>query len=68
MTSMYDEASPSMVAAIASTIIDRHDGGGTCAGCTPDGCEALGWARTALAEHRAARAARLARRPLATGV
>ncbi|MEU5950534.1 hypothetical protein ABZ793_34035 [Micromonospora sp. NPDC047465] len=60
MTGLCDvEASPSMVAAIASTIIDRHDRGGTCDGCMPEGCEALGWARAARAQHRADRARRL---------
>ncbi|MEU5945159.1 hypothetical protein ABZ793_06300 [Micromonospora sp. NPDC047465] len=59
MTSMYDEVSPSAVAAVASTIIDRHDNGGKCGGCTSDGCEALGWARTARAQYRADRARRL---------
>lgn len=62
MTAMYDEVSPSMVAALASEIVERHRTGG-CERCTPAGCEDLAWARPALAEHRSARAAYLAAPP-----
>lgn len=57
MTSMYDEASPSMLAAIASTILERHNKGQPCDDCTPTGCTEKAWATKTLAEHRAARAA-----------
>lgn len=61
MTAMYDEASPSMLAALASEVVERHRGGG-CERCTPAGCSDLDWALPLLAEHRTARAAYLVAR------
>lgn len=60
MTSMYDEPSPSMLASIASEIIERHDDGKPCDACTPNGCAERAWATSTLARHRAARAALIA--------
>lgn len=46
-----------MLAAIASTILERHNKGQPCDDCTPTGCTEKAWATKTLAEHRAARAA-----------
>ncbi|MEU4367579.1 hypothetical protein [Micromonospora chersina] len=71
MTSMYDEANPSMLAAIANQTVERHrqtpgENGyapGACAQCTPTGCTELDWARRTLDAYRADRAAQLAATP-----
>lgn len=65
MTSMYDEASPSLLAAMASQTEEQHQpkGGkpGRCSQCGPDGCERMEWAAGILAEYRRDRAAFLRR-------
>ncbi|WP_176710416.1 hypothetical protein [Micromonospora sediminicola] len=70
MSSMYDESSPSVLAALASQTIEQHratPGQNTaapgCSECTPTGCTRLARAERDLAEHRRQRAARLAAAP-----
>lgn len=49
------------VVEIAAVVEAAHTTGRGCLDCTPQGCERMDWARPILAEHRARRAAALAR-------
>ncbi|MDG4794911.1 hypothetical protein [Micromonospora sp. WMMD1082] len=60
MTSMYDPASPSLLAGMASVIVERHQDGGTCQQCTADGCTQRAWAEPILTQWRAERRAWIA--------
>lgn len=55
MTTMYDEAGPSVLVMAAGMSVDAHCDGRTCQQCGPDGCRQLTWARQTLAEYRSER-------------
>ncbi|MEU1810918.1 hypothetical protein [Micromonospora aurantiaca (nom. illeg.)] len=70
MTAVYDEWTPSLLAALASQAIEQHkatpgqnSAAAGCSQCTPTGCTRLARAERDLAEHRRQRAEWIARQP-----